>query len=145
MRWMVVGFMFSRDNNMVVLIKKAHPGWQIGLLNGVGGHRISGEGPREAMAREFMEEAGVQTGPGQWVHKLNLINLKVGYELAVLHMSSDLIGKAQTMTDEQIVVIPTTHANSQKNRVVPNLDWMIPLCLDPNIKPVVIMEDTGSN
>lgn len=146
MRQMVVGFMFSPELDRVVLIRKNRPDWQRGLFNGVGGHR-QGQGkemPREAMAREFLEEAGVRTEPDQWIYKLNLINMKVGYELAVLHMTSDLAHEVRTMTDEQVVFVAVDTA-LQSGQLLPNLRWMIPLCLDPQIKPVVLMEDIGGN
>lgn len=144
-RQMVVGFMFTPDLGRVVLIHKTHPDWQRGFYNGVGGHCLDDgrEGPREAMAREFLEEAGVRTEPGQWEYKLNLINRKVGYELAVLHMTSNLALGVRTMTDERVTLVDVDYA-LRSSQLLPNLRWMIPLCLDPHIRPVVIMEDTGA-
>ena len=55
----VVGFLFSPKHDWVVLIEKLRPKWQVGLLNGVGGHIESGELSYKAMVREFHEEAGV--------------------------------------------------------------------------------------
>lgn len=140
----VVGFMFTEDCGRVVLIRKARPDWQKGRYNGLGGHRLAGEGPREAMAREFLEEAGVKTDPEQWEYKLNLLNARVGYELAVLHASSDLALGARTMTDEPVSLVDVDAA-LRSGQLIPGLKWMIPLCLDPHIRPVVIMEDVGGN
>ncbi len=64
----VVGYCFSHDFSMVALIKKLKPAWQKGKLNGVGGKLEPGESPREAMAREFNEEAGITTSPDWWLH-----------------------------------------------------------------------------
>lgn len=62
----VLGFYFSRRLSNVVLIKKDHPEWQVGKLNGVGGKVKEEElslnsdlAPIGAMQREFKEEAGV--------------------------------------------------------------------------------------
>jgi 8-oxo-dGTP diphosphatase len=144
----VVGFMFSKNRAMVALIRKTHSDWQDGLLNGIGGHRQYTETSAEAMARKFLEEAGVETKPEQWIHKLTLVNEFKRYELAVLYMvddNDDMIHLVKTMTDEQIVVIPVAHTNNRYNRVMPNLNWLIPLCLDPHIKPGAIMQDIGEN
>lgn len=78
----VCGFMFDRDMERVVLIRKSKPQWQAGKLNGVGGKveiketvkavpgLTSGfhiyETPPEAMAREFLEETGYRTRPQDW-------------------------------------------------------------------------------
>ena len=53
----VVGFLFDGHGN-VLLIKKNHPEWQKGRLNGLGGKIERGESPLQAMIREFKEEAG---------------------------------------------------------------------------------------
>jgi 8-oxo-dGTP diphosphatase len=55
----VVGFMFTPGKDQVVLIKKARPQWQEGLLNGVGGKVEPGETPSDAMRREFREETSI--------------------------------------------------------------------------------------
>lgn len=64
----VVGFMFSEDMRMVALIRKSKPAWQRGLLNGIGGKIEEGETPEFAMMREFCEETGATTHPGDWRH-----------------------------------------------------------------------------
>lgn len=49
MQHYVVGFQFARRGNLVTLIRKNHPEWQAGKLNGVGGktrRRLSSHGAR---------------------------------------------------------------------------------------------------
>jgi 8-oxo-dGTP diphosphatase len=55
----VAGFLFTLDLKHVVLIRKTHPTWQAGKLNGVGGHIENGESSLDAMRREFAEETGI--------------------------------------------------------------------------------------
>lgn len=68
---MVLGFMVSPDFQYVVLIKKDTIGnpdqeWQHGCLNGVGGKVKLGEGIKDAMVREFLEETGINTNTEDW-------------------------------------------------------------------------------
>lgn len=55
----VVGFFFSEDREKVILVRKTHPEWQDGKLNGPGGKVDKGETPHDAMVREFEEEIGI--------------------------------------------------------------------------------------
>lgn len=64
----VCGFLFSPDQNQIVLIEKQKPEWQRGKLNGVGGKLEYNESPASAMAREFKEEAGVMIPAERWKH-----------------------------------------------------------------------------
>lgn len=62
-----LGFAFNKEMNRVILIKKNRPSWQAGLLNGVGGKVEEWDAsPTAAQAREFREETGIETTPGEW-------------------------------------------------------------------------------
>jgi 8-oxo-dGTP pyrophosphatase MutT (NUDIX family) len=90
-----VGFMREALSDRILMVRKAKPTWQTGLLNGVGGkvdHQVPVvpeavaqvaakitnrpvadfqtqtrlETPLEAMVREFREETGIQTTPDEW-------------------------------------------------------------------------------
>jgi len=137
----VVGFLC--DESRVVLIEKKRPSWQAGKLNGVGGKIEPGETPHEAMQREFLEEAG-----------LNINNWELGVVMSgsTWKMSGKTVGPrwkvyffsaygptsgAQTQTDEIIWIASRSTILSEK--VIPNLRWLIPLCLDPTVsRPVNI-------
>lgn len=142
----VVGFMFSPDRKYVALIRKTHPDWQKGKLNGVGGHVMNGEGYQAAMVREFLEETGVATNPEDWTHKLTIVNDKVGYELAILYTISDKAWLVSKMTDEEPITCPIVITSPiYRREVIPNLAWIIPLCLDDSIMPGIVMHDLGDN
>ncbi len=122
----VLGFMFSEDRRYVALIEKNRPTWQAGLLNGVGGHiEDDDDGPGTAMAREFREETGVQTDPGDWEWYASLSNEKCF--IYIFRMFSDKVWDARTLTDEEVFV--RTIGNNFDKRI-PNLSWLIPLALD---------------
>lgn len=114
----VVGFLFD-SNNQVVLIRKNRPQWQIGRLNGIGGHIEDGESPQDAMAREFEEEAGVRVDSWRQFcvvkgseYELNCFTAKGNYAI-------------RAMTDEYVNWYPVLV--SQSKQVIPNLAWMIPM------------------
>lgn len=60
-----MGIIFSADLANVYLLRKDHPEWQAGLLNGVGGKLNTGESYAVCMAREGKEESGYS---GEWQH-----------------------------------------------------------------------------
>jgi len=77
----VCGFMMSYDLMQFLLIRKTHPDWQKGKLNGIGGKietvpdktypidpmsSSRTETPFEAMIREFHEETGITTTRNRW-------------------------------------------------------------------------------
>lgn len=52
----VVGFVFSKNPERILLVLKNRPAWQSGKFNGIGGKIENFETPLEAMNREFVEE-----------------------------------------------------------------------------------------
>ena len=129
---MVVGFVFDEGYNHVVLIEKNRPNWQRGLLNGVGGHMEPHESFKDAMIREFHEEAGVKV-PG-FKQYINLVgkNWTVCFFEAVIEDLSIV----QSMTDEKIII---ERADSLPRSVIPNLRWLIPMAMDKSlIRPQLI-------
>jgi len=127
MERMCVGFLFNSDLSKVVLISKNHPEWQIGKLNGVGGHLREGEFPPKAMEREFLEEAGVEIPDweqyceikgrmGDWLLHVFCAKAKNGEFEAV-----------RSLTDEQILSCPVSVLPSN---LVANVRWLIPLAAD---------------
>lgn len=65
----VVGFPICQSGPLV-LLRKLHPAWQKGLLNGIGGKIEAGETPVAAMERECREEIGLHGLP--WEHFADL-------------------------------------------------------------------------
>jgi len=55
----VVGFAFNKGKSLVLLMRKNHPPWQDGLLNGIGGKIEKEETAIQAMHRECKEETGL--------------------------------------------------------------------------------------
>jgi 8-oxo-dGTP pyrophosphatase MutT (NUDIX family) len=65
----VVGYMLNPATEEVLMLRKNRPAFQNGKWNGIGGKMDKpGETPQQAQAREFFEEAGVETSPDSWEH-----------------------------------------------------------------------------
>lgn len=122
----VLGFAFRHDaSGTVVLVRKTHPHWQAGKLNGVGGRVEEDEVPMEAMAREFKEETGADIPFNRWIHFASLSTLNgVVHLYAANTWETD---KAHTMTDEEVVFVHKDHLPAD---VMPELRWMIPMAYD---------------
>lgn len=118
----VVGFMFNPTEDAVLLIRKTHPAWQQGKLNGVGGMIEDGESALEAMQREFTEEVGIDHA--DWKEFCVLGDAR-DWQIHFFHARGP-IGKAAKLTDEKpeihcVAALPTD--------TIPNLHWLIPMAL----------------
>ncbi len=118
----VVGFMFSPSGECVLLIRKTHPAWQAGKLNGVGGRIEMGESALDAMRREFAEETGIYHLP--WAQFCVLGDAR-SWSIHFFSATGD-IWSGQSTTDEKIEVVGLREL---PNDTIPNLRWLIPMAL----------------
>ena len=127
----VVGFLFNKARQLVVLTEKQKPDWQRGKLNGVGGHIEKGELPVHAMEREFEEETGLfLTG---WEHAITLTGPE---ERVFFFWANWKEGGVRTITDEKIIIV--NYYQLPLNTLL-STRWAIALCRDQDIaKPLKI-------
>ena len=123
-----VGFLFSPSHQDVVLIEKRRPTWQCGFLNGVGGHIEPGETPLDCQMREFYEETGLSVSDWHEFATMRGGRFIVHTFMAVHHLYRDV----KSMTDEPVSVFPVSTLHFL--RVVPNLRFLIPMALAPDLK-----------
>lgn len=131
----VVGFLFSSDLEEVVLIRKLRPSWQENKLNGVGGklepHELTMEGGIfAAMEREFFEETGLMTGPAAGILWSNVATLSgKDYCVNVFSALTDykILHSVTSKTEERVEVHLVR--NVRREITVPNLAWLVPLCM----------------
>lgn len=135
----VCGFLLTPPMGATVaLISKNRPKWQAGKVNGIGGKIEPNESPHEAMVREFREETGASVL--DWEH---VITYHDQWHTATIYFfrafaNRHLIEIVGSMTDEQVSVY---QVSKLPGNVIDNLRWLIPLCLDNNVKfPLVIEE-----
>jgi 8-oxo-dGTP diphosphatase len=124
----VVGFMFNHERDRVVLIRKNRPEWQRDKFNGVGGHIEEFETSRSAMTREFKEETGVLIY--EWNKLITLSSKQDDFTCHFYYCFGDVY-KCKTTTDELVV---SCYVDCLPKNVIPNLRWLIPMCLDPYLK-----------
>lgn len=123
----VVGFMFNPAEDAVLLIRKTHPDWQAGRLNGAGGEIEDGESPIKAMRREYIEEVGIDCSEWQQFAVLgDARNWQVHFFSA-----RGRIAKAKVLTDELPEIVPVA---ALPDDVIPNLRWLIPMALSMKLE-----------
>ncbi len=126
----VAGFAVCREPvPRIALIRKSHPSWQAGKLNGVGGKIETGETPAMAMVREFQEETGRRLLGWREAVKLTGSDYKVHFFVAFTELAT--LAALRGSDDEPIEVLDVKGALAHTD-LIPNLRWIIPLCLDPN-------------
>lgn len=130
----VLGFMFTKDRENVLLIRKEKPASIAGMWNGVGGKVEKYEGYEEAMVREFAEEVGIETRNSDWEHCLYFTGTDSsfggGFAISVYRAFSEKVWLYRQMESEYPAVF---FANSLPGNVVPNLRWMLPMLADPRV------------
>lgn len=137
----VLGFAMTKSDNerRVLLIEKARPDWQKGLLNGVGGKIEHGEHTLDAMVREFREETGIRTDPIAWTYFASLTGQ--GYEVSCYcaFMTEEILNNAES-PDKKEPLTTVLIADLSMWKVIPNLRFLIPLALDRTVMPVTFKE-----
>lgn len=127
----VLGFMFNEKCTDVLLIEKQKPDWQKGKFNGIGGKMKEGELGSSAMTREFEEETGIDYD--DWNYVVTMYG--DDWSVEVFTAKSDVVFSASSVEAEKVVLIPIPRFDDFN--VIPNLYWLIPMCLDerlPNLK-----------
>lgn len=128
-----LGFLFDEDDN-VALIEKTRPAWQAGKLNGIGGKVEDGETPRNAMVREFEEEAGgIVT---DW--RLFAV-LEHDGAFIFMYASKGYVS-IESATDEKVMWYPSQALH--RFPVMPNLRWLVPMAASGNNEVAFVCDPT---
>lgn len=122
-----ISFIFTRDMQRVLLIKKNRPEWQKGKLNGIGGHIEEGETPLECIVREVFEETSLKIPHDNWVHFGTITNADTTQLSLFCCIYQGDQNDAKTSTDEEIAWVDTLML---PEKMMGNLSWLIPLAVD---------------
>ena len=121
-----LGFTFSADGKYVYLMRKDHPDFQAGKLNGVGGKLEPGETFADCMAREAVEESGYS---GAWHHLATMTGNTKGwgmYQCEVFYsVMSEGDTEPHTCEREPIEKHPVADLLSLSSQMVPHLPVLI--------------------
>ncbi len=126
MRMYTVGFIFNEDLSQVLLIKKTHPDWQKGKLNGVGGKIEPEEKSLECIVREVIEETGCKTNPESWIYFAKIKGSEHSVDFYA-HVHKESTDTFVSLTDEKISWFKS---DKLPDHVIENLRWLIPLAVD---------------
>lgn len=151
MKDMVVGFCYSNDLQHVLLILKNKPDWQVGFLNGVGGKINDKEKVKNAMVREFFEEAGVLTTRRDWEHCIKYAFTDNDEEQYLVHFlaflsdfSYDDMSKLTCPENEGEELRVIAVEDVGEYATIDNLQWLVPMLADVNIsfmQPVFLWDE----
>lgn len=138
----VLGFLFSKNMARVLLVKKARPSWQAGLLNGIGGHVESTDNDIEdAMEREAEEEAGITPGDVPW-HLFGEMTFRQSGARVFLFSGRDIWTNPGC---DGCLIAPTPAQETEpicfydwrpwepEHRVIPNLLWLVPMACNSEL------------
>ncbi len=129
----VVGFLFNGNN--VALITKNRPEWQVGKLNGIGGHIEPDETPHRAIVREFKEETGCLIA--SWNHFATIEDNWCKIYFFVTY--GDYL--INTITDEKVEWVSSL--DLWKYNCVHNLYWLVPMAIHSHNVPYEIRINNG--
>ena len=128
----VVGFYFDLGRNSVVLIRKAHPEWETGLLNGVGGKIEGEETPLRAMQREFLEETGKKVDDWNLFTSIRSKEYRIFFFYAIadkecLAFGLEELGIKSTSQNEPLILEDVMDViNGQATyELVPDVPWLV--------------------
>lgn len=129
-----LGFAFDEKMETVVLIEKAKPDWQKGLLNGVGGKLEENESPIQAMVREFKEETDCTTFSNQWSEVITMYTNYGGhpdkedwevYVFTARLYDYDMLD-VRTTTEERVVKMKLSDITIYY--WIDNIPWLLEMC-----------------
>ncbi len=138
----VAGFLFKDADERVLVIRKTHPEWQKGKLNGIGGKLENGETPVQAMRREFSEEAGIFVNGWREFCTLNWKGGTVHFMRATWNAD---MKEPRSMTDELVMWKASMICEWPGDSFIPNLRWLVPMARDKDSVFAIVNEPDSWN
>lgn len=138
MKHYVMGFVFNKAKDKVLLIKKKRPEWQAGHWNGMRGKiEPVDKNPISAMHRESSEELSC---PYDWEHCLTFVC--PGGTVFVFRAFSVSETIEFTQKEDEKLEVWYVDTLSQLHNMMNNLKWIIPICLSTIEFPLLIQDNT---
>ncbi len=139
MKQYTLGFAFNHNRSAVALIKKTRPDWQKGFLNGIGGKLEKDELPIDGIIREFFEETGKIITNWTFMGALHGPDASDPDSKYIMHVFKTFseLHTLRTTTEEEVVIVDLNRLHRRK--LVHNLDWLIQMLLDDNVKELNVL------
>lgn len=136
MKHYVMGFVFNKNVNRVLLIKKIKPEWQAGHWNGVGGKiEPTDLSPYNAMLRESLEETGHNY---PFKHRVTFVCPGGTVYVYAAMLNTEHIPFEQKETE----LLQVWDIDSMPARAMNECKWIIPICLAKLDFPIFISQKT---
>lgn len=136
MKHYVMGFVFNKTSNRVLLVKKLRPEWAVGRWNGVGGKiEPIDKSPLLAMHRESFEETG-RNYP--YKHRVTFVCPGGTVYVFAARLNTEHIPFLQ-IEDEQLQV---WDVDDMPARAMAECSWLIPVCLAKLNFPIFVSQKT---
>lgn len=138
MKHYVLGLVFNRSKNKILLVDKKAPKWMVGYWNGIGGKIKRNEAPLRAMERESTEETNYSRP--WWKH---IITFVCPGGTIFVFKSITPCGNANSIPfeqneDETLKIWPL---HNLPDNMMRDLFWIIPLSLSSVQFPVIIQQN----
>jgi len=140
MKHYVLGLIFNKSEDKILLIEKQRPEWMAGCWNGIGGKIEEGETHEVAMLREVVEETQINwdyNSPYTHQHVITFVCPGGTVFVYKIKVTTNYIAYRQT-EDECLRVYCL---NDLPDRMMSNLKWIIPLSLSSVQFPVIIQQN----
>lgn len=131
----VLGFIFDKNYEHVVIQTKNHPHFLAGMKNGLGGKIDPEETPVEAISREVMEEGGVMIPTTEWQDVGRIADSH--FDILVFSVVLDDLDSVVAQEDEPLEVMPVSEALVHHD-MAPHVDECIATVLARYAKRPVI-------
>lgn len=122
----VLGFVFSKDMESVLLMHKNRPAWQNGLVNGLGGKVEEGEDTFDTVRREIQEESGLDISNDKWIKSGKVYSDSFTMDVFGTIYDGEQSG-AKALEDEPIEWF---RVRELPTNIVENIPWLIHITFD---------------
>lgn len=139
MKHYVLGFVFNRTRDKVLLVEKRKPVWQAGHWNGIGGKiEPSDPTPVAAMQRECLEETGLDIFITSWVHCITFTC--PGGTVYIFKTSWNMEDVPYEQLEDELLQV--WDLDFLPKSMMSNLKWLIPICLSTIQFPLLVSDTT---
>ncbi len=141
------GFAFN-EGRVLLVRKRKGPEPVIGKWNGVGGKVERSDATLlAAMSREFLEEAFTEVHPNRWNHRIILEGTGFRVHFLTVELTRAEAACSGRVSENDVGEPLEWHPVQSlwTIDVVPNLRWLIPLCMDEHIAFLTVKDITAND